>query len=91
MRPRTLLHYLWHANTMKTANAVFLIYDAILTMADEVHLIWRRRLNAASTIFILNRIGAILLLLWLVLQDTDGVSWYLMCMHSSSHDSSRCE
>ena len=77
--------------TTITANAVFLIYDAILTVADEVHLIWRRRLNAASTIFILNRIGAILLLLWLILQDSDGVSWHLMRMRSSSHDSSRCE
>ena len=44
-------------NNRLTRLLVPLLYDSILTIPDEVDLIWRRRLSAASVIFILNRVG----------------------------------
>ena len=50
-----------------------LIYDSVLTIQDEVDLIWRRRPNVASMIFIMNRIAAITIVLYDVLEDVDNV------------------
>ena len=35
-------------------------YDFVLTLSDEVELIWRRKFSVASVIFVLNRATALL-------------------------------
>ena len=47
------------ADNCLNGRLVPLIYDSMLTMSDEVDLIWRRKLSAASVIFIMNRAGLV--------------------------------
>ena len=39
---------------------VLLCYEFVLNFADEVEFIWRRKLSAASIIFFINRIAAVI-------------------------------
>ena len=50
-----------------------LAYESILTIEDEVELIWRRKLSIASVVFITNRIAASLYVVYGVLVDIDDV------------------
>lgn len=50
-----------------------LTYDSLLTVEDEVELIWRRKLSIASTVFIINRIAASLFVVCSILSDVDNV------------------
>lgn len=43
-------------NNCLTGHPVPLLYDTLLTLSDEVDLIWRRKLSIASVIFIMNRV-----------------------------------
>ena len=49
------------------------IYDFILTIEDEVELIWRRKLSIASAVFITNRIAASLIVAYSILIDVNDV------------------
>ena len=48
-------------------------YDFILTIEDEVELIWRRKLSIASAVFITNRIAALLFVVQHILIDVNNV------------------
>ena len=50
-----------------------LAYDSILTIEDEVELIWRRNLSIASALFITNRVAASLVVVYNILNDVDNV------------------
>ena len=54
-----------------------LIYDSILTIQDEVDLIWRRKPSVASVIFVLNRMAILAIILFSVLEDVDNVCHFL--------------
>ena len=45
------------ADNCLNGRLVPLIYDSMLTMPDEVDLVWRHKWSAASVIFIVNRVG----------------------------------
>ena len=49
------------------------VYDSILTIEDEVELIWRRKLSIASAVFITNRIGASLFVVNYIFINLDNV------------------
>ena len=46
-------------------------------MADEVHLIWRRKPSVASVIFVSNRMAILAIILFSVLEDVDNVCRFL--------------
>ena len=54
-----------------------LIYDSILTIQDEVDLIWRGKPSVASVIFVLNRMAILAIILFSVLEDVDNVCHFL--------------
>ena len=53
---------------------VLLLYDFILTSSVEVDLVWRRKPDAASFIYIISRVAAISFILGNVLIDIENVS-----------------
>ena len=53
---------------------VLLLYDIVLTLPDEVDLVWRRRVSAATAVLILNRAGAVLACVNLALGWINSVS-----------------
>ena len=53
--------------------SVLLVYDSMLTLTDEVNLIWRRKLSAASAIFLMSRLSTVLIVIFMILQVDDGV------------------
>ena len=57
-----------------TTLSVLLLYDFVPTLPDEVALIWRRKVSAASLIFMANRAAAILFVIFLLLPNVDVVS-----------------
>ena len=50
-----------------------LSYDFALVMADEVNLVWSRKLNIASVIYGMNRVASVLSVVWIILDRVDGV------------------
>ena len=56
-----------------TGRPVPLLYDSILTMPDEVDLIWRRKLSAASIIFIVNRVALVVSVILAILGTINTV------------------
>ena len=50
-----------------------LVYDHLLTFADEVELIWRQRPTVASAVFITNRMAALLIVVYSMLIDIGNV------------------
>ena len=58
------------------SHEALLIYDSLLTIADEVELIWRRKLTAASALFILNRFTLLSYVAWAVVAHIDSVSLF---------------
>ena len=58
-----------------------LVYDYILTIADEVDLIWCRRLSVASAIFITNRIAVLLIVMYTIMSDVASVCDRLHMVH----------
>ena len=50
-------------------------------MADEVDLIWRHKPSVSSALFIANRIGAWLIVVFLALNDVDNVRHTLRVDH----------
>ena len=45
----------------------------MLTISDEVDLIWHRKPGIASIIFVLNRISAVFIVLFVVMDDFSSV------------------
>ena len=67
---------LWLCRILTSAASVLvalLAYDTLLTILDEVKLIWRHRFSIVSAIFIINRIAALLSILDVLLFDVDSV------------------
>ena len=62
---------------MAACTLVPLVYDSILTIPDEVDLIWRRKPSVASVIFVLNRMAILAIILFSVLEDVDNVCRFL--------------
>lgn len=50
-----------------------LVYDTLLTMSDEVDLIWRRKWSAASVIFIMNRVALVFTAIAAILSSINTV------------------
>lgn len=65
--------YLRVTNSCLAGCLVPLIYDSMLTMQDEVELIWRRKLSAASVIFVMNRVGLVFSVILVILETIDTV------------------
>ena len=53
--------------------AVPLVYDSVLTVADEIAFIRHHKLSVASVLFMVNRVAAIILVLYLPVHDVDSV------------------
>ena len=49
------------------------IYDAVLSLSEEVDLIWRRKFSLASAIFALNRLGLVSMIIYPFFQATENV------------------
>ena len=67
---------LWLCRILTVAASVLvalLAYDTLLTILDEVKLIWRHRFSIVSAIFIINRIAALLYILDVMLGDVNNV------------------
>ena len=60
-------------NNCLTYRLVPLLYDSMLTMSDEVDLIWRRKLSAASVIFVMNRVGLVFAIIATILNPINTV------------------
>ena len=75
MQFRCVIHSLLNGvtDTLVLNIAVLLFYDLALTFADEVDLIWRRKLNAASMIFIMNRVAVVLTAFVMMSENFAGV------------------
>ena len=58
-----------------------LVYDYVLTIADEVDLIWCRKPSVASAIFITNRIAVLLIVMYTIMSDVDSVCDCLQTDH----------
>ena len=50
-----------------------LVYDFILTFADEINLIWRHKPTLVSAMFVMNRVAVSLFVVNVVLNDFDNV------------------
>ena len=71
--------------------AALLAYESILTIEDEVNLIWRRKLSIASALFIMNRIAASLIVVSIILFDVDNVRRAFRVDHYHLMALFRCE
>ena len=61
------------SRALLTTAPVPVAYDALLTMSDEVNLIWRRKFSAATVIFFLNRAQVVFLVYSLFPLGSDTV------------------
>ena len=73
-------------NDGPTFRLVPLVYDSMLTISDEVDLIWHRKPGIASIIFVLNRISAVFIVLFVVMDDFSSVR-RLRTLSSATHRS----
>ena len=85
------LHRTAHEFISAVVFPVLLIYDSVLTAAAEVDLIWRRKMSVASLIYIANRASAAMGIVYILLLDTDSVSYTLMYESLTSHHYLRCK
>ncbi|KAL5527921.1 hypothetical protein ACEPAG_6722 [Sanghuangporus baumii] len=46
---------LWYGRLCTTSSSVIILYDHLITLSDEVHLIWKSRWSAGKALFLISR------------------------------------